>query len=455
MLSDVQDRIRRFVSGVAGTSLQKLILRASSGTLGVKIVGAGLAFLMQIVLTRTLGAAQYGIYVYALTWAQLVALISAFGFSTASVRFVSKYLGQDEMSRLHDYLAFSRRTKTGISLGMGALFAVIAGLVYAEAETQTTFLIAALLPVVQSTLAVRIAEMRGAQYVVAGYTIEQVVRPVFVIVCMGAAAWVGWAVLSYEAMVLYVTGTTLAAGTAIWATRRVLPSEAQGESRSNTHTARDVARATWFRTARDMALIAGFNLILFRADTIMVGSLIGTEAAGLYAVASKGAGLVAFVIVAVNASVAPMFADLYAKDDRDELQSVVTFGARLILIGVASATIFLFAFAAFLLSLFGPEYVASVPILRILLLGQLANAAAGPALLLLNMTEYESVSAWIQGGCAVLNIGLNALLIWLFGTEGAAAATAITMITWNALALVAVYHYLRIDASFVGINVER
>jgi len=455
MLNSIRKRVRQFSSDAVGTSLWKLILRASSGTLGIKIVGAGLAFLMQILLTRTLGAAQYGIYVYALTWAQLVALVGAFGFSTASVRFVAKYRGQGDTKRLHDYLAFSRLTKTGISLGMGALFAVVAGLVYTEAETQTTFLVAALLPVAQATLAVRIAEMRGAQYVVAGYTIEQVVRPVFVIVCMGMAAWVGWSILSYEAMVLYVAGTTLAAGTAVWGTGRVLPDKTESGHDTEIRTRHTTHRATWFRTARDMALIAGFNLILFRADTIMVGSLVGTEAAGLYAVASKGAGLVAFVTLAVNATVAPMFADLYAQGGKEELQSVVTFGARLVLVGVASATVFLFVFAALLLSLFGPEYVASVPILRILLIGQLANAAAGPALLLLNMTEYESVSAWIQGTCAALNIGLNALLIWLFGAEGAASATAITMVVWNIMALVAVYRYLRIDASFIGMNARR
>lgn len=448
MLSDVQDRIRRFVSGATGTSLQKLILRASSGTLGVKIVGAALAFLMQIVLTRTLGSEQYGIYIYAITWAQLVALVGAFGFPTASVRFVSEYWGQHSFALLKEFLRFSRRLALMVSLGLGVAMAALATWLYAPSMMLYTFWGAALLPVVQSTMAVRLAEIKGMQHIVSSHAVEQIVRPVIVIATIGGAAWLGQALLSYEAMGVYIGGTATAAVLAIWISRRVLPDEVASVEPDKTEY--DARRSRWFYAARDMVLIAGFNLVLFRADTIMVGSLMGATEAGLYNIASRVSGLMAFTLVAVNSSIGPIIADTYAKEKYDEMRDTVTFGARIIFACSFGAAVFLFVAGERILSLFGPAYTDSFWIMVALVIGQIANAWAGPAMLLLNMTGFESVSARIQIGSAILNLVLNAALIFLFGAIGAAIATGASIAVKNIVAIGVVRKYLDTDASFVG-----
>jgi len=443
MLNEVQDRARQFVSGAAGTGLQKLILRASSGALGVKIVGAGLTFLMQIVLTRTLGTEQYGIYIYALTWAQLVALVGASGFPTASVRFVSEYQGQQSYALLNGFLRFSRRLALILSLALGGAMGATAAWLYAPSAVLYTFWVAALLPVVQSTMAVRLAEIRGMQHIVIALTVDKIVRPVIVIVTVGGAVWLGQVILSYEAIGMYVGGTAISAILAIWIGYKVLPKDlwTAGHDKKNSR---------WFAAARDMVLIAGFNLVLLRADTIMVGSLIGTTEAGLYSVASRISGLMVFTLVAVNSSIGPIIADRYAKKEYGELRSTVTFGARIVFACSFGAAIFLFVTGEWILSLFGSAYTESYWIMGALVIGQIANAWAGPAMLALNMTGFESVSAYIQIGVAVLNLVLNAGFILLFGAIGAAIATGISIAVKNIIAIMMVRKYLNIDASFVG-----
>ena len=69
--------------------------------------------------------------------------------------------------------------------------------------------------------------------------------------------------------------------------------------------------------------------------------------------------------------------------------------------------------------------------LYILVIGQVLNAAAGPVGYLLILTGHERVCASVYGWSAVLNVGLNLMLIPPLGSTGAALATASTMALWN------------------------
>ena len=72
----------------------------------------------------------------------------------------------------------------------------------------------------------------------------------------------------------------------------------------------------------------------------------------------------------------------------------------------------------------------------------------GSVLNFLNMTGYEKIVSKIVLSAALLNIGLNYYLIPIFeahdnwsGIEGAAVASSICLIYWNALGLYFVYKH--------------
>jgi len=95
---------------------------------------------------------------------------------------------------------------------------------------------------------------------------------------------------------------------------------------------------------------------------------------------------------------------------------------------------------------FGPEYDASYVPLLILLAGQMVNSAAGSVGFLLNMTGHERETARGMAVAATLNVVLNLLLTPLWGVQGAAIATAVSMIAWNALLWWAVHQRLGISS---------
>jgi len=64
---------------------------------------------------------------------------------------------------------------------------------------------------------------------------------------------------------------------------------------------------------------------------------------------------------------------------------------------------------------------------------KLINAACGSVGFLLNMTGHETETAKVIGTAAVFNVVMNLLLAPRFGLQGAAVATAVTFLLWNAL----------------------
>lgn len=434
--------VGRLWRSLRGEGSEAVLARGAMGSFAVRTAGKGLAFGAQVVFTRLLGAGPYGTYIYALTWMQVLALIGLFGFSKATVRFVGEYAGSRDWARLRGYLRYVRRFVGLASLATAAGFAGATWLLTGGPESAilrtTCWLAAGVLPV-YGLMQIEGAALRGAKHVVRGMLPLNVIRPAGLITGLPLLAIGVSALTAVHAMMVELAATAVALGGAVWMLQRTFPDAyAEAEVREE--------RSHWFRTGRNLLLVAGFNMLLFRADTIMVGAIANTEQAGLYAVASKLALVVIFVLEAVNSMLSPMAADLHGRERRGELQRLVTLSAVVSLVGGLGVGLVLYLWPAPVLSLFGPEFTVGATALLVLVAGQVVNAAAGPAVLLLNMTDYQRDSAWILGASAALNLVLNGALIPFFGFVGAAWATTITMVVWNVLAVWLTWHRLRILA---------
>jgi len=80
------------------------------------------------------------------------------------------------------------------------------------------------------------------------------------------------------------------------------------------------------------------------------------------------------------------------------------------------------------LVLFGPEFTSGYPLLFLLVFGVVARAAVGPCESLLTMSGNQNICAAVYAMTLAFNIGLNVVLIPMFGLWGAAMATAFAMI---------------------------
>ena len=80
---------------------------------------------------------------------------------------------------------------------------------------------------------------------------------------------------------------------------------------------------------------------------------------------------------------------------------------------------------------FGSEFKDGYYALLILSVGQLVNVLSGSVGYIMTMTGRQKQAAYVLAISAALNIVMNYMLIPHFGIEGAAIATAVSLMLWN------------------------
>jgi O-antigen/teichoic acid export membrane protein len=183
----------------------------------------------------------------------------------------------------------------------------------------------------------------------------------------------------------------------------------------------------------------------------MLGLLGTPDDAGLYAIAQRGALLVAFPLAAVNVAIGPTTARLWTARDRGSLQRLVTLSTRAVLLGSVPIALAFIVFGQQLLTLlFGSGFGHASEALTILCLGQLANAATGSVAVLLVMTGHQVRATLAMAAGVTANIGVAALLIPGYGANGAAVAAAVSLLVSNLVMVVMTRRTIGIDSTVIG-----
>jgi len=284
--------------------------------------------------------------------------------------------------------------------------------------------------------------MQGLGYVIVAQLPQMLVLPILFLILVGGLhfAFDLNASLAVGVRVLVATITFLV-GAGLF--KKYLRNSIK-EALPNYHTRK------WLRSALPLLFVSMAGTINQHISIIMVASMLGSEAAGIFAVAIRGAMLVSFVLMAVNIPLAPTIARLYARGEKERLQRVVTKGASVALFGSLPIALGLIIFGRWVLLIFGREFMGGSAVLVILCLGQLVNAGMGSVGLLLNMTGYERDTAMGVGIAAAVNVVLNTILIPLWGIEGAAIATVAGLIIWNIILLMRVRKKLGLNSTAFG-----
>jgi O-antigen/teichoic acid export membrane protein len=187
----------------------------------------------------------------------------------------------------------------------------------------------------------------------------------------------------------------------------------------------------WMKVALPLLLISSFTIVLSETDIVMVGAILGSKEAGIYAAASKTSGLVGLILLSVNAIAAPMFSALFAQDRHDDLAALASRVSQWIFWPTLVISIVLALAAKPVLGLFGTQFEDANWILTVLLGGQLVSAFVGSVGYLLTLTGHQREAAWVIGWVAVGHVALNAIAIPTLGALGAALATTTSISVWN------------------------
>ncbi|TXK72560.1 flippase [Mesonia sp. HuA40] len=187
----------------------------------------------------------------------------------------------------------------------------------------------------------------------------------------------------------------------------------------------------FLRESFPMLLSSTIMVFLGWLDTFILGIYETDENIGIYNAALKLALVTNFSIEAINSSLAPKIASAFAEQAHEKFKGLVKFSTRINFVATAGIVAVLLIFNQFFLGIFGEEFLVGKYVLIILCSIHLLNSTTGSVGIIMQMIgrqkQYQNIALIALG----LNLILNFALIPLYGIEGAAAATAISLSFWN------------------------
>jgi O-antigen/teichoic acid export membrane protein len=191
----------------------------------------------------------------------------------------------------------------------------------------------------------------------------------------------------------------------------------------------------WLASSVPLGMMEGMRILQSELSILLVGMVTSPAIVGLLRIASVTATTAAAPTVVVTQISLPIMARLHAQGDHQRLQKTVTGVAHAQFFSVLALSLPLLIVPGWLISLaFGSAYAPAADALRIILIGQIANAAFGPNIWVLNMTHHEKHVARAMGIALAMNAVLVPLLAIQWGVVGAAAGLLASMLCWNAIA---------------------
>lgn len=182
-----------------------------------------------------------------------------------------------------------------------------------------------------------------------------------------------------------------------------------------------------------------FGVLAPRSDILILGYWASSQEVGVYLAAFQTSAMLALVMGALEASVAPIMSRAWAQQDSTRLEHTYQTASRMTLSLTAPLYVLLLLFADDLMHLFGDEFVVGAEILIILAAAQVFNSAAGSANIVLLMS---GLSRLVMVNTIVLGLSLVAmsvLLIPRWGMMGAASGAAIGLVMMTITRVVQVW----------------
>jgi O-antigen/teichoic acid export membrane protein len=178
------------------------------------------------------------------------------------------------------------------------------------------------------------------------------------------------------------------------------------------------------------------GLVTGWTDTFMLGYFCTSSEVGIYNAALPTSQLFNVILSPIGMIFGPVIVGLYAKNKMDDLKNVYSSVTKWIFAIIFPGFLLMVLFSErILIILFGDAYVSGSTALSILAFGVLVTSMAGLASSIIGAYGRTKLVMWGSLLGAFVNVMLNYLLIPLYGINGAAAATAFSLVLMNVLHL--------------------
>ncbi len=426
------DEILKFGFRTRDPHLREMLVGSIIG-LSIKVLSAIGIFIMNIVVARTLGAAEAGLFFLGFTLVTVIASIGRLGLDQSIVRFIAAKQAIHDIPSLQGVY---RKSLTWVTVA--SIFLTLFCWYHIDWLTQNLFnqpgfetVFSAMLisvPLI-SLYTMQAQALQGIKQIAKSTLTLNVLVPILILLFIVLAP-----IKTAEALANYFNFAcliTLGIGLFFW-------QYSSPQTKTNGHFPSNQLR----NTCIPLWAVAVLSQVIQWSSQLILGSWSTSENVAFFATAQRTAMLTSFVLFAVNTIAAPKFAEMHAKGDTDGLKRMAITSVRLMLLAAVPALLIMLVFPEWLMAFFGEEFRAASTALIILALGQFVNIATGSVGYLLSMTGHERNVRNNVFISAFIGITLGLLLIPSYGLLGASIATATAVASQNLLGVYQVRKHL-------------
>ena len=411
------------------------LLRGSTSSLTVRVIGGGFGYLFTLIIGRVYGAEAAGIFALSFTVLQISAVLGRLGMDSAMLRFIAEYSarnGWDSVRASHKK-ASKAVLAASLFLSVGAFFLSpnIARYIFHKESLDSYFRIISLGIVPYAFVLLNAESLRGLKKIKQYAFLQNTSNFLFASVFLGAS------VLIYRDIRMPIIAYTVATFIS-YLTSYVLWSRETKKKPAGV-LEKGINLRGMLRVSMPMLLSNSLFFIVGWTSTIMLGAMSSEKDVGIFNVSLKVASLTSITLMAVNSIAAPKFGELWGTGKIRELRGVAQKSAKMMFWASFPVLLVFFFFPSFVLGMFGSEFKVGATALVLLSIGQFVNASSGSVGQILKMTGMQDIQSKIILAASVLNVTMNYFLIPRLGFLGAAISSMCSTIFWNTGFLIAIY----------------
>ncbi len=403
------------------------------GGAGQNVIGlaAGVlaTFATQIIMTRTLGSALFGVVTLTTQFAFIASTATRFGMDVANVRLVAILMGRGEAGRVRALVRKSAVIATVVSLAVGLVVFVLASWLAStfvepglHTEGVRSFWAAALAVPFAAVTWAYLGGTRGLKIMRHTLYIFWVGQPVGWIV-IAIAGWVLVAKTAAWSSFAYTLSWIIACVAAWWAWERETRGF-QGRTERGGIPEEGTRALLTFGLLRAPATL--FSQLLFWIDTFVLAAIRPGQVGVYGATVRTGQSLLLF-LTSLSLVFSPFVADLHHRGERDKLDALYKNVTRW---GLAITLPILLALAILpgtIMRVYGNEFVSGRSALLILIVGLIVPVIVGTVGFILIMVGRTGWDLLVYLGSLVTAVGIAVALVPRLGMRGAAIAEAVTL----------------------------
>ncbi len=406
----------------------------SFGVLCLRLLGVGLFFLGTLYLTNELAPNFVGQYDYSRALLLFVGAIALFGMQQSVIFYSGYYRAQNNLGQIRQVYQNMILMVVLFSIGLNVLIHLLNPLMgflgfrpFGDLVIQTFYGV-----VFYAITMLNIDVFRAIDRIYVSELFRNIFR--YIVFFLGAMALVFMEKPEWLVPLFLGSFAVLALLSSAWLIYFFIRPPLK-----DFKATQPIGVKTILKRSAPMAISAVSFLLMQSLDVLMLKYFGDYETVAVYSIAVKLTLLLSVALASVNAVLAPKIAEDYNRQDYFALAQKVKKSTQLIFVTTVPAILLLGVGSEWILAWFGSTYVLAKTPLLILLCGQGVNTLCGSVGVYLNMTNKQKAFQLIIASALLVNVSLNAYLIPKFGMNGAAWATAGSMMAWNIVAVVYVY----------------